>query len=78
LQKEACSKHVVAKVVKPSLGTHTVTKEENILRDDFRAFHDGDVLSKELREEVPTSEVQWINASLAQPQNDDLELKEED
>jgi hypothetical protein len=27
---------------------------------------------------VPTSEVQWINASLVQPKDDDLELQEED
>ncbi len=69
---------MLAKVVKPLVRTHSVTEEENLVKERFRAFHDGDVLSKELREEVPTSEVQWINASLAQPQNDDLELKEED
>jgi hypothetical protein len=27
---------------------------------------------------VPTSEVQWINASLVQPKDDDSELEEED
>jgi hypothetical protein len=27
---------------------------------------------------VPTSEVQWVNASLVQPKDDALELQEED
>jgi hypothetical protein len=27
---------------------------------------------------VPTSEVQWINANLVQPQDDDSELENED
>jgi hypothetical protein len=27
---------------------------------------------------VPTSEVQWINANLVQPQDDDSELEDED
>jgi len=49
---------VVVKVVKPSLRTHSVIEEEKLVREGFRALHDGDVLSKELREEVPTSEVQ--------------------
>ncbi len=78
LQKEARSRHVVAEIAKPSLRTHNVTKEENLVKEGFRALHDGDVLSKKLGEEVPTSEVQWINANLVQPQDDDSELENED
>jgi hypothetical protein len=48
----------VAEIAKPSLRTHNVTKEENLVKEGFRALHDGDVLSKKLGEEVPTSEVQ--------------------
>jgi len=58
LQKEARSKCVVAEVVEPSLRAHNVVKEENLVREGLRALHDGNVLSRELGEEVPTSEVQ--------------------
>jgi hypothetical protein len=58
LQKEARSRHVVAEVDEPSLGTHSVVEEKELVGEGLRALHDGDVLSKELGEEVPTSEVQ--------------------
>ncbi len=58
LQKEARSKHVVVEVVEPSLGAHSVDEEENIIKEGLGALHDGNVLSKEPREEVPISEVE--------------------
>jgi hypothetical protein len=58
LQKEAQSRHVVAEIDEPSLRTHSVLKGKKLVKEGLRAFHDGDVLSKEFREEVPTSEVQ--------------------
>ncbi len=58
---------MVAEIVEPSLGAHNVVEEENLVREGLRAFHDGNVLSREPREEVPINEVQWINACLAQP-----------
>lgn len=68
----------MVEVVEPSLGTHSVAKEENLVREGLGALHDGNVLSKELGEEVPINEVQRVNASLVQPQDDGLELEEED
>ncbi len=78
LQKEAWSRHVVVEVDELSLIAYSVAEEENLVREGLGALHDGNVLSKELGEEVPTSEVQWVNASLVQPKDDALELQEED
>jgi len=77
-QKEARSRHVVVKVVELSLGAHSVAKEKNLIEEGLGAFHDGNVLSKKLGEEVFTTKVQQVNASLAQPQNNDSKLEEED
>jgi len=66
---------VVVEVVEPSLGAHSVDEEENIIKEGLGALHDGNVLSKEPREEVPISEVEWVNVGLAQPQDDDSELE---
>ncbi len=68
----------MVKVVEPSLGTQIVVKEKNLIKEGLRALCDGNVLSKEPGEEVPTSEVQWLNVGLTQPQNDDSKLEEED
>ncbi len=78
LQKEAWSRHVVVEVDELSLEAYSVVEEENIVRENLGAFHDGNVLSRELGEEVPTSEVEWINASLVQPKDDDSKLEKED
>ncbi len=58
LQKEARLRHVVAEIVEPSLGAHNVVEEENLVREGLRALHDGNVLSREPKEEVPINEVQ--------------------
>ncbi len=71
LQKETRSIHVVVEVNEPSLGTHNVVEGKKLVREGLRALHDGNVLSKEFKEEVLTSEVQWVNASLTEPQDDD-------
>jgi len=71
LQKEAWSRHVVVEVDELSLETYSVVEEENLVREGLGVLHDGNVLSRELGEEVPTSEVQWVNASLIQPEDDD-------
>jgi uncharacterized protein YhfF len=78
LQKEARSRCVVVEVVEPSLKTHSAVEEENLIREGLGALHDGNVLSKEFREEVFTTEIQQVNASLAQPQDDDSKLEKED
>jgi hypothetical protein len=49
---------VVVEVDELSLEAYSVVEEENIVRENLGAFHDGNVLSRELGEEVPTSEVQ--------------------
>jgi len=49
---------VVVEVVEPSLGAHSVVEEENIIKEGLGPLHDGNVLSKEPREEVPISEVE--------------------
>ncbi len=66
------------KVDELSLEAFSVVEEENLVRENLGALHDGNVLSGELGEEVPTSEVQWINASLVQPKDDDSKLEDED
>ncbi len=71
LKKETRSIHVVVEVNEPSLGTHNVVEGKKLVREGLRALHDGNVLSKEFKEEVLTSEVQWVNASLTEPQDDD-------
>jgi hypothetical protein len=58
LQKETRSIHVVVEVNEPSLGTHNVVEGKKLVREGLRALHDGNVLSKEFKEEVLTSEVQ--------------------
>jgi hypothetical protein len=49
---------VVVEVDELSLEAYSVVEEENVVRENLRALHDGNVLSGELGEEVPTSEVQ--------------------
>ncbi len=71
LQKEAWSRHVVVEIDELSLETYSVVEEENLVREGLGVLHDGNVLSRKLGEEVPTSEVQWVNASLIQPEDDD-------
>ncbi len=44
---------MVVKVFEPSLRAHNVVEEENLVREGLEALHDGNVLSRELREEVP-------------------------
>jgi hypothetical protein len=46
------------KVDELSLEAFSVVEEENLVRENLGALHDGNVLSGELGEEVPTSEVQ--------------------
>jgi len=49
---------VVVEVDELSLETYSVVEEENLVREGLGVLHDGNVLSRELGEEVPTSEVQ--------------------
>jgi len=69
---------VVVEVDELSLEAYSVIEEENLVRKGLGVLHDGNVLSRELGEEVPTSEVQWINVSLIQHEDDDSEFKKED
>jgi hypothetical protein len=78
IQKEARSRCVVVEVVEFSLGAHNVTKEENLVKECLRVLYNGNVLSRELGEEVPISEVERVNAGLVQLQDNDSELEEED
>jgi hypothetical protein len=48
----------VVEVDELSLETYSVVEEENLFREGLGALCDGNVLSKELGKEVPTSEVQ--------------------
>jgi hypothetical protein len=49
---------VVVEVDELSLEAYSVIEEENLVRKGLGVLHDGNVLSRELGEEVPTSEVQ--------------------
>ncbi len=56
---------MVVEVAKPSLGAHSVAKEENLVREGLGALHDGNVLFKEFKEEVFATKVQQVNSGLA-------------
>jgi hypothetical protein len=49
---------VVVEVDELSLEAYSVIEEENLVRKGLGVLHHGNVLSRELGEEVPTSEVQ--------------------
>ncbi len=49
---------MVVEVDELSLEAYSVVEEEILVKEGLGALHDGNVLSGELGEEVPTSEVQ--------------------